>query len=67
MSNCDFVAGRSLIALVRVKAGATRPRATRGFGLDPTKSISAAATKQSARSADREGGRPKRRHHEPWH
>jgi hypothetical protein len=36
MSNCDLVAARSLIDL----AGASHPRATRGYGLDPTKSIS---------------------------
>jgi hypothetical protein len=63
MSNCDFVAGRSLINLVAAML-TLRPRAMRGFGLDPTKSISAVATS----AADREGGGgPKRRRHEPWH
>jgi superfamily I DNA/RNA helicase len=36
-----------------VKAGASRPRATRGYGLDSAKSISAAATVRSAERADR--------------
>src|SRR3979490_3063957 len=44
----------------RVKAGASRPRATRGYGLDPAKSISAVATVRSARWAQRPGRRPKR-------
>jgi hypothetical protein len=49
----------------RVKAGASRPRATRGYGPDPAKSISAVATVRSARSADRGDGRPTRNHREP--
>jgi len=35
MSNCDVVAGGSLIDFGRVKAGASRPRAARGYGLAP--------------------------------
>src|SRR6516164_9191072 len=48
----------------RVKAGASRPRAARGYGLDSAKSISATATAWSSRCADRYDGRPKARHRE---
>ena len=61
MSNCDLVTARSADRFGRVKVGASYPRATRGYGLDSTKSISAAATVRSARCADRCDGRPKRR------
>jgi hypothetical protein len=36
----------------RVKAGASRPRAARGYGLDSAKSISATATVRSSRCSD---------------
>jgi hypothetical protein len=49
----------------RVKAGASRPRAARGYGPDPTKAISAVATVRSAHCADRKDGRPKQRRREP--
>ena len=52
MSNCHLVAGRSLIDFGRVKAGASRPRAARGYGLDSAKSISATATVRSSRCSD---------------
>ena len=65
VSNCHLVAGEIADRFGRVKAGASRPRATRGYGLDPAKSISAAATVRSARCADRYDGRPKRHHREP--
>ena len=37
----------------RVKAGASRPRAARGYGLDSANSISATATVRSAERDDR--------------
>ena len=43
MSNCVFVAGEIADRVGRVKAGASRPRATRGYGLDSANSISAVA------------------------
>ncbi len=45
----------------RVKAGASRPRAARGYGLDSANSISATATERSSRCADRCDRRPKQR------
>jgi hypothetical protein len=36
----------------RVKAGASHPRAARGYGLDSAQSISATATVRSSRCAD---------------
>jgi hypothetical protein len=51
----------------RVKAGASRPRAARGYGLDSAQSISATATVRSTQCADRCNGRPKRRRREPSH
>ena len=49
----------------RVKAGAVRPRAARGYGLDSAKSISAMPTVRSAQCADRCDGRPKRHRRGP--
>ena len=57
MSNCDLVAARSLIDLAASRLALAPPR-TRGYGLDSTKSICAAATVRSARCADRCDGRP---------
>jgi hypothetical protein len=56
MSNCDFVAGRSLIELGRVKAGVSRPRAMRGFGLDPKKINQRSGGYQAVGKECREGG-----------
>src|SRR5260370_598557 len=43
----------------RVKAGASRPRTTCGYGLDSAKSLRATATVRSTHGADRCNGRPK--------
>src|SRR5260370_30982125 len=43
----------------RVKAGASRPRTTCGYGLDSAKSLRATATVRSTHCADRCNGRPK--------
>ena len=61
MSNCDLVAARSLIDLAASRLALRAPRAPRGYGPDPAKSTSAAATVRSARCADRCDGRPKSR------
>ena len=61
VSNCHRCRRGIADRFGRVKAGASRPRAARGYGLDSAQSISAAATVRSARCADRWSGRPKRR------
>jgi hypothetical protein len=39
VSNCDFVTAKSLIDLGALRLAFRAPRAPRGYGLDPNKSI----------------------------
>ena len=66
MSNCHLVAGRSLIDLVALKAGASRPRTMCGYGLYLAKSLGATATVRSTRCADRCNGRPRSYRRGAW-
>jgi hypothetical protein len=52
---------------IRVKAGAARPRAARGCGLDPARPLGKRPIMRPAGCAGRSNGRPKVHCHAAWH
>jgi hypothetical protein len=66
MSNCDLVTAKSLIDLTASRLALRAPGATRGYGLDSTKSISALAIMWSTRCAAGEALRTHQRY-DPCH